>query len=237
MSMVKIHVPLIRKTRNLNPGSFKRNFNGFKKLNLKKIKNGVGAVFAGRAETITSFIFYDVLAYATPWSVTLLSFHLQFVCPVVTAICFWNMDTIESRYSEPLAIFWYEFVTDLEVATLSQLPPINEAISRRRHSLWSRKAYGSGCSCPPIPTPTSPSHVTTGLGTVWHLAETSRSSAKMLSGASHHGHRTLLLMLGVLRRIGLHGGRYDPSTVKRRGEIYPDLFGSARISTVWFFQW
>jgi len=23
-------------------------------------------------------------------------------------------------------------------------------------------------------------------------------------------------MLGVLRRIGQHGGRYDPSTVKRR---------------------
>jgi len=25
-----------------------------------------------------------------------------------------------------------------------------------------------------------------------------------------------LVMLGVLRRIGQHGGRYDPSTVKRR---------------------
>jgi len=27
---------------------------------------------------------------------------------------------------------------------------------------------------------------------------------------------SLLLMLGVLRRIGQHRGRYDPSTVKRR---------------------
>jgi len=27
---------------------------------------------------------------------------------------------------------------------------------------------------------------------------------------------SLLLKLGVLRRIGQHGGRYDPSTVKRR---------------------
>jgi len=27
---------------------------------------------------------------------------------------------------------------------------------------------------------------------------------------------SLLLMLGVLQRIGQHGGRYDPSTVKRR---------------------
>jgi len=30
---------------------------------------------------------------------------------------------------------WYEFVTNVEVATISQLPSINEAISRRRHSL------------------------------------------------------------------------------------------------------
>jgi len=31
----------------------------------------------------------------------------------------------------------YKFVTNVEVATLSQLPSINEAISRRRHSLFS----------------------------------------------------------------------------------------------------
>jgi len=36
-----------------------------------------------------------------------------------------------------LGIFcWYEFVTNAEVATLSQLPSINKAISRRRHSLF-----------------------------------------------------------------------------------------------------
>jgi len=35
-----------------------------------------------------------------------------------------------------LGIFWYEFVTNVEVATLSQLPSINEAISRMRHSLF-----------------------------------------------------------------------------------------------------
>jgi len=35
-----------------------------------------------------------------------------------------------------LDILWYEFVTNVEVATLSQL--INEAISRRRHSLFGR---------------------------------------------------------------------------------------------------
>jgi len=38
----------------------------------------------------------------------------------------------------------------------------------------------------------------------------------MLDGTGHHEHRALLLMLGVLQRIGQHGGRYDPSTVKRR---------------------
>jgi len=35
-----------------------------------------------------------------------------------------------------LDILWYEFGTNLEVATLSQLPSINESISRRRHSLF-----------------------------------------------------------------------------------------------------
>jgi len=61
--MVKIHVPVIRKTRNVNPKSFNRNFNGFKKINLRKNKKyGVGAVFAGRAGTITcSSIFYEAL--------------------------------------------------------------------------------------------------------------------------------------------------------------------------------
>jgi len=34
-----------------------------------------------------------------------------------------------------------------------------------------------------------------------------------VGGAGHHEHRALL---GVLGRIGQHGGRYDPSTVKHR---------------------
>jgi len=33
-----------------------------------------------------------------------------------------------------LGILWYELVTNVEGATFSQLPSINEAISRRRHS-------------------------------------------------------------------------------------------------------
>jgi len=43
-----------RKTRNLNLESFKRNFE-------KRIKNGAGAFFTGRAGTITSFIFCEAL--------------------------------------------------------------------------------------------------------------------------------------------------------------------------------
>jgi len=84
MSIVKMHVPVfiiwsfreiqngafsewfrvklgrIWKTR--NPESFKRNFNGFKNnLTWKIFLNGVGAVFAGRAGTITSFVLYEAL--------------------------------------------------------------------------------------------------------------------------------------------------------------------------------
>jgi len=47
MSMVTIHVLAIRKTRNLNPESFKRNFNGLKN-NLKNKKWGRGR-FRGSA--------------------------------------------------------------------------------------------------------------------------------------------------------------------------------------------
>jgi len=42
---------------------------------------------------------------------------------------------------------------------------------------------------------------------------TTRSSAKIPGGRSPRAQGSLFLMLGVLR-IGQHGGRYDPSTVK-----------------------
>jgi len=87
-----------------------------------------------------------------------------------------------------LGIFWYEFVTNVEVATLLQLPSINEAISRRRHTI-SLATSGVWIRLPP--SPTSLRHVTTGLRTVWHLEETTRSFAKMLGGAGHHEHRAL----------------------------------------------
>jgi len=91
-----------------------------------------------------------------------------------------------------LGIFWYEFVTNvkLEVATLSQLPSINEAISRRRHSLFGHVRRMDQAA---------PDHqalhlsVTSrqGSGQFGNLEETTRSSAKMLAGAGHHEHRAL----------------------------------------------
>jgi len=48
---------------------------------------------------------------------------------------------------------------------------------------------------------------------VWRLALVRENGGWSRSPRSRS---SLLLMLGVLRRIGQHGGRYDPSTVKRR---------------------
>jgi len=147
------------------------------------------------------------------------------VCPVITATCFWNMDTIEIWYSETggfhivhqrriLGILWYEFVTNEEVATLSQLLTINEGISWRTLSLWPRQVHGSGCSCPPDPTP---------------LSHHDRAQDSLAPGEDNHAVRenvrwsmwpwaqgSLCLTPEVLQRIRRHGGRYDPSTVKRR---------------------
>jgi len=61
-------------------------------------------------------------------------------------------------------------------------------MSEETLSLWPRQAYGSS-SCPP--SATSLSHDTTGLRTVWHLEETTRSSVKMLIGACHYERRAL----------------------------------------------
>jgi len=66
-----------------------------------------------------------------------------------------------------LGILWCEFVTNVEVATLSQLPSINEAISRRRHSLFGH--VGRMDQAAPAHQALHLSvtrHVTTGLRTV-----------------------------------------------------------------------
>jgi len=111
------------------------------------------------------------------------------------------MDTIESWYSEtgglsynePKANTWHLLLWICHKR--GSRHPLTAAVHKWSYkleetlSLWPCQAYGSGCSC--LPSPTSLSHVTTGLRTVWHLEETTRSSAKMLGGAGHHEHRVL----------------------------------------------
>jgi len=103
-----------------------------------------------------------------------------------------------------LGIFWYEFVTNVEVATLSQLPSINEAISRKSHSLFGhvRRMYQ-----------VAPAHQ------ALHLCVTSRQGSGQfdtwrrqpspprkcwVEQVTTSTGLSLLLMLGVLRRIGPH---------------------------------
>jgi len=49
--------------------------------------------------------------------------------------CFYQSVKIPNQ-RQIIGILWYELVTNVEVATLSQLPSTNEAVSRRRHSLF-----------------------------------------------------------------------------------------------------
>jgi len=121
------------------------------------------------------------------------------MCPVITAVCFWNMDTIESWYSETGGLSYDEVKTNAWHPLLwichewgsrhTLTVAVHKAISRRRHSLWPCQAYGQGCSCPPSPTSLRPDM--TGPRTVWHPEKTTRSSVTILSGASHHKHMVL----------------------------------------------
>jgi len=118
----------------------------------------------------------------------------------ITAICFWNMDTTENWYSEtgglsydkPKANTWHPLIW--KCYECGSRHPLTAADhkgnykSKETFSLWPRQTYGSGGCCPPSPTSL---HVTTGLRRIWHLEETTRSSAKMLGGAGHHKHRAL----------------------------------------------
>jgi len=83
-----------------------------------------------------------------------------------------------------LSIIRYEFVMNVKVATRSQLSSINEAISRRRHSLFGHVR---------LMDQAAPAHqaLHPWLSTVWHLEKTTRPSAKMLGGADHHENRAL----------------------------------------------
>jgi len=81
-------------------------------------------------------------------------------------------------------ILWYEFVTNVEVATLSQLPSINEAISRRKHSF-----FGHVRRMDPA-APAHQAHTSQSRQGSEQLEETTRPSMKMLGGAGHHEHGT-----------------------------------------------
>jgi len=142
--------------------------------------------------------------------------------------CFWNLHTVDSwcsktegfSYGEPkvrhmkntvtIGILWYEFVTNEEVATLSQLLPINKAVSWRRHSLFGHVRHSTRCLL----------HTKVYTSKSWH----GRAQDSLALGENNHENGgwsrspqcSLLLMLGVLRHFGQHGGHYDPSMVKRR---------------------
>jgi len=85
----------------------------------------------------------------------------------------WYSETGGLSYDEPKANTWHPLVW-IRYERGSR-HPLTAAVhkwsykSQETLSLGSRQAYGSGCSC--SPSPTSLSHVTTGLRTVWHLAE------------------------------------------------------------------
>jgi len=100
---------------------------------------------------------------------------------------------------------------------LSRLPFINEAISRRRHSLFGhvRRMDHDHMFLPTKPYISQSRHdkaqdsLTSGEDN-----QVVRENAGWSRSPRAQG--SLLLMLGVLQRIGQHGGRYNPSTVKRR---------------------
>ena len=119
-----------------------------------------------------------------------------------------------------LGIHWYDFVRNEEVARLSQLPPIIDTISQRRHALFGHVRRMDHAA---------PAHqalhlsVTTrqGLGQL-NLAHGEDHEAALEDAGSNKSPRTqgsLFLMLGVLRRIGRRGGCYNPLSVKREREI------------------
>jgi len=114
-----------------------------------------------------------------------------------------------------LGILWYEFVANVEVATLSHLPSINEAISLRSHSLFGHVRHMDQAVL---------AHQTL------HLSVTSRQgSGEFDIWRRQPGHPRKCWVEQVTTSTGLspsdawsvvtigqHGGRYDPSTVKCR---------------------
>jgi len=110
-----------------------------------------------------------------------------------------------------------EFVTNVEVATLSQLPSINEAISRRIHSPFGYVGrMDQAAPAHQFLSYISQSRHDRAQGSLTPGRDNQVVRDNAGWSRSPRAQCSLLLMLGVLRRIGQHGGRYDRSTVKRR---------------------
>jgi len=67
LSVVKIHVPVMRKTRNLNPESFKHNFNGYKRIQVEKMGSGRFSR-VGLRQSPALLLFYEALRYVCEYS-------------------------------------------------------------------------------------------------------------------------------------------------------------------------
>jgi len=141
---------------------------------------------------------------------------------VITAICFWNMDTIDSWYSETRGLLCDKSKANTRHPLVwichkrRSRHPLTAAVHRWSYkleetlSLWPRQAYGSGCSC----TLSLHLAVTTGLRTVWHLEKTTRPSTKMLGGVCHHQHRALSFWCLECCDVTTH----RQSSVRREGD-------------------
>jgi len=104
-----------------------------------------------------------------------------------------------------------------EVATLSQLPSINEAIRRRRLSLWPHQAYGSGCS----PSPTSLSRHDRAQDSLTPGEDNQVICENAGWSRSPRAHGSLLLMLECCDRlVSMEGATTHPwSSVEREIEV------------------
>jgi len=140
--------------------------------------------------------------------------------PVITALCFWKMDAIESwcsetgglSYHEPKANTWHPLVWICYERGSRHL--LTAAVHKGSYkseetlSLWPRQAYGSGYYISQPRHDRAQDSLAPGEDN-----QVVRKNAGW--SRSPRAQSSLILTLGVLRPISQHGGRYDPSTVKR----------------------
>jgi len=133
------------------------------------------------------------------------------------------MDTIESWYSEtgglsydePKANTWHTLVWIYYER--GSCHPLTAAAHKWSYQSEETLSLASSGVWIGLHLPTKP-HISQSRHDKALDSLTIRLSTKTLSGTGHQEHRALSFwcLLGVLRRIGQHGERYDPSTVKHR---------------------